>query len=77
MNENMKLDLITLLEASSWENIQTTGLLELNFSFILPFTGVCRFNKQNVRNVPQVIEQETTVPQVRDRKSAELAFLGF
>ena len=73
----MKLDLITLLEASSWENIRPDGLLELTFSSILPFMGVGIFNKQNVRDVLQVIEKETTVSQVRTRKCAELGFLGF
>lgn len=77
MNEGAKLDLITLLKASSWENIRPTGLLELTFSFILPFTGIRSFSKQNVRDVSQVIEQETAVLQVRTRKSAELGFLGF
>ena len=75
MNEGAKLDLIML--ASSWENIRPAGLLELTFSFILPFTGVRSFSKKNVQHVLQVIEQETAVPQVRTRKSAELGFLGF
>ena len=47
------------------------------FSFILPFMGVCSFNKQNVWDVPQVIEEETTVPQVRATKRVELGILGF
>ena len=71
------LNQIALLEGPKWENIRPTGLLELTFSFILPFTGVHSFSKQNVRDVPQVIEQETAVLQVRARKSAELGFLGF
>ena len=57
MSGGIKLELITPLEASSWENICPAGLLELTFSFILPFTGVRRFNKQNVRDVSQAIEQ--------------------
>ena len=63
-----------LLEASNWENIRPAGLLELTFSFILPFTGVHSFNKQNVWDVSQVIEQETVVPQAMTRKSVELGF---
>ena len=62
MNEGVKLDLITLLEASRWESIRQAGLLELTFSFILPFLGVCSINKKNVWNVPQVIDHETAVP---------------
>ena len=62
MNEGMKLDQITLLEASSWENIRTTMLLELTFSFILPFMGVRRFNKENVRDDPQFLEPKTAGP---------------
>ena len=77
MNAGMKLDRIMLLEASRWENIRAVGLLELTFSFILPFTRVCSFSKQNVWNFPQVIEQETVVPQAMTRKSVELGFLGF
>ena len=62
MNEGAKLDLITLLEASSWENIRLARLLELTFSFILPFIGVHSFNNQNMRDVLQVIEQEIAIP---------------
>ena len=73
----MKLKLLAPLEASSWENIPPTRLLELTFSFIWLFMGVCRFNKQNVRDVSQAIEQESAAPQAMARKSVELDFLGF
>ena len=77
MSGGVKLELIVPLEASIWENIRPVGLLELTFYFILPFTEVHSFSKQNVWDVPEVIEQKTVVPQVRTRKSAELGFLGF
>ena len=73
----IKLEMNVLLEASSWENIRPTGILELTFSFKITFTGVRRFYKQNVRDVPQAIEQLFVDPQERDRKSVELEFLGF
>ena len=66
-----------LLEASSWENIHPTGLLELTFSFILPCTRVQKFYKKNVWDVPQAIEKISVDLQARARKSAELEFLGF
>ena len=74
MSGGIKLELIALLEASSWENIQLAGILELNFSFIWLFTGACRFYKQNMWDVPQAIEQISADPQVRARKSVELDF---
>ena len=66
-----------LLETSGWENIRPTRLIELTFSFILPFIGVYGFYKQNVRDVPQAIEQISADSQERARKSAELEFLWF
>ena len=77
MNGGIKLELNALLEASSWENIQPAGLLELTFSFIWLFTGVHRFYKQNVRDVSQAIDKISADPQARARKSAELDLLGF
>ena len=53
--EGAKLNQIALLEGPNWENIRLAGLLELTFLFILPFTGVCGFNEQNVQDVPQVL----------------------
>ena len=60
--KGLKLDQITPLEASSWESIRPVGLLELTFSFILPFMGVRRFYKQNMWDVSQAMEQTFADP---------------
>ena len=62
MSGGIKLELITPLEASSWENIHPAELLEFTFSFILLFMGVRRFYKQNVRDAPQSIEKISADP---------------
>ena len=58
----INLKLIAPLEASSWENICSDGLLEIIFSFIWLFMVVCRFYKKNVQDVPQAIEQISVDP---------------